>query len=623
MQTLHLIRKSFSTNLSANQVRLSINNQLNMSSANNESLDAESLAVDVHQPTQEEVRDPSSDIDVVDLSTTASMASICSEEEKKSCLEMNGEEGVLSRSNSLPNIFVNECLGLKSPEAKAKCSLDETSSSSDSSGEPSLPKLETPEWPIPVRTLAEKKEISIPVEAEKSKNSMDNPEPGSSRFVENEDQAFERVWLETSRQGMRDLVRETARMELEDDPRFRSILASKVRDVSRLSESEIIERFFQVFSLRREGDKKRTHESLFGPGGPLHLSDEVAQLRVPLPEFSEPRGASNAPPSQTIALLDLYSWRYMNSIQWIEFDMLPPAYVMIQRPSVLAYDGSFTPDLGPDFSFSKFVEELKMTSDKFGNDFSSDQSMGRERSRVKKWWTLGRTVDMVPFMYEPTQTDNHWAFDRQQALGRRNLMASSDAMHFMDAEVRFILTKLGGATSIKTAVSILNKLIEKLELETELMFHTLELEGQNWPLAMAELRVDDPACSNNFFVDRKVQIMVAKNMLEDYLLIIKFIKKLRFRPELMSLVNHVKVRPDCRVGPIHDDEYYQNARRIREDRRLMELQSWHGKYDDVITDPRRQLYPVQFKKALTFLPSSERITVDEDKRICFLFDFLF
>ena len=90
-----------------------------------------------------------------------------------------------------------------------------------------------------------------------------------------------------------------------------------------------------------------------------------------------------------------------------------------------------------------------------------------------KWWTLGRNVDMVPYMYEPSRTDNHWVFDPQQAIGRQNLMASLDAMNFMDAEVRFILTKLRKATSIKTAVLILNNLIEKLGLETELMFHSL------------------------------------------------------------------------------------------------------------------------------------------------------
>ena len=590
-----------------------------MSSASDESAIAGSSAVDGQQPRLEEARDLSSEIDVVDLSTTASMASINSDEEKKSHSDKDEEE-VLSRSNSLPNIFVNESLGLKSPEAQVDRSSGEAS--------PPLPQLEAPEWPIPVRTLAEKKTASEPVEAEKSKSSMGqestvNPEPGSSRFVENEDQTFERVWMGSSREGIRALARETARMELEDDPRFRTILANKIRDISRLTETELTERFFQVFSLRRESDKKRTHEGLFGLGGPLHLSEDVARLEIPLPEFVEPQGASNAPPSQSLALIDLYSWRYVSSIQWVEFDMFPPAYVKIQRPSVLAYDGSFTPDLGPDFSFPEFVEELKMSSDKFNNDFSSDVYVGRERSRVMKWWTLGRTVDMVPYMYEPSRSDNHWIFDPQQAIGRRNFMASIDGMNFMDAEVRFVMTRLKKASSIKTAVLILDDLLEKLRLETELMFHSLELEGRNWPPMMAELRIDDPANSDNFHVDRKVQIFVMKNMLEDYLLIIKFLNKLKYRPELMGLVGYVKTRHDLRTSPIHDEQYFERARHIRNERHLMELQMWHGKYDVVIADPRRQLYPAEYRTRLTFLPSSTHISVNEDKRICFLFDFLF
>ena len=284
----------------------------------------------------------------------------------------------------------------------------------------------------------------------------------------------------------------------------------------------------------------------------------------------------------------------------------------------MALVGDFIPEFGDNHSYSSFVRELRRTSLRGREGYRLEDC---ELGRVNKWWTFGRQVESVPYMASIRRGESLTIFDPQLAVAQRNYSSSRDAMYYFEGDVCEALDYLMSHQN-DDLVKAAGEVGERFNLKAELHLRDLENEGRTWSTNLDSLDVSNPDNSDNFFVDRKVRMFVMRNLLEDYLVMAKFFNKLRFRPELESFVLYLLKGGKFGVTVINGREFYNDAKQVREERRRMEFEFWNSRLSEVKNDPRRRLYPTSLEEHLTMLLPS-RITCEEDKRICFLLDFLF
>ncbi len=92
---------------------------------------------------------------------------------------------------------------------------------------------------------------------------------------------------------------------------------------------------------------------------------------------------------------------------------------------------------------------------------------------------------------------------------------------------------------------------------------------------------------------------------------------------LMKFVHHLRHKGPFREHHALGPDYWQAARKTRDNRRMMEVHFWNGRAECTVNDPRRRLYPPYLKNRLTHSACAMPLTEDEDLRLCFLFDLLY
>lgn len=299
-----------------------------------------------------------------------------------------------------------------------------------------------------------------------------------------------------------------------------------------------------------------------------------------------------------------------------EMEPFPALYEIVRRPSILAVVSNFVPKLQGVPDYSKFVADLVSTS-------CRDPLSACEAGRVSKWWTLGRKPLGVPFIVSEPRPEFRFTYDPQMAFGLRNYMDSRGAMTFVDLDLHDAMNNLAISRSVPDGVNRIEGILERLHLQKEMQFGILEYEGLNWNPIMAEVDISGVSRPDNMYVDRVVKIAIARNLLEDYLVLIKFFEILKHRPELMKFVHHLRHKGPFREHHALGPDYWQAARKTRDNRRMMEVHFWNGRAECTVNDPRRRLYPPYLKNRLTHSASAMPLTEDEDLRLCFLFDLLY
>jgi len=223
---------------------------------------------------------------------------------------------------------------------------------------------------------------------------------------------------------------------------------------------------------------------------------------------------------------------------------------------------------------------------------------------------------------EPNQ-DHRYRFDPHMAFGFRNFLESRGAMVFVDRDLQHALNSLAASGSVSDAALRFKEILERLNLQKEVYFRNLEHEGLNWNPLMAEVDISGLLRPDNFYVERLIKIAISRNILEDYLVLIKFFEILKHRPELMKFVHHLRTKGPFQENHTFDRDYWQAARRVRGDRRIMEVHLWNGHADESVSDPRRRLYPPYLKHRLTCSASAMPLSEEEDLHLCFLMDLLY
>ncbi len=390
------------------------------------------------------------------------------------------------------------------------------------------------------------------------------------------------------KRGMEALIHATAKNEMFRDLQFSRALALKKSELSALSENDLIRRYNQSHVTPNEPIVRPTPLNL------LPSSTATTPMRVE----------------------DTFSWVFWTSTL-NEMEPFPPLYEVVERPSILAVVDNFVPTFQGIPDYSLFVAELVSTS-------TRDPLSPCEVGRVTKWWTFGRKPLGVPFIVsELPRLEFRFSFDPHMAFGLWNYMDSQGAMTFVDLDLQYSLNNLAAAGSTSDAVLRIECILERLNLQKEVHFGILEYEGLNWNPIMSEVDMSGLARPDNLYVERVVKIAITQNLLEDYLVLIKFFEILKHRPELMKFVHHLRRKGPFREHHILGNDYWQSARKTRDGRQLMEVHFWNGHAEDTINDPRRRLYPPYLKNRLTHSASAMPLTEDEDLRLCFLFDLLY
>jgi hypothetical protein len=339
---------------------------------------------------------------------------------------------------------------------------------------------------------------------------------------------------------------------------------------------------------------------------------------VPATPVIRPTPMNFLPPPLTempLKVEDTFSWNYWSS-SMVETEPFPSLYEIVRRPSLLAVVGNFVPRLPGVSDYLRFVADLVSTS-------SLDPLSRCEAGRVSKWWSFGRKPFGVPFIVSEPRPKFRFTYDPQMAFGLRNYMDSRGAMTFVDLDLQDAMNNLAISRSIVDGRNRIEGILERLHLQKEMQFGILEYEGLNWNPIMAEFDISGVSRPDNMYVDRVVKIAIARNLLEDYLVLIKFFEILKHRPELMKFVHHLRHKGPFRENHTLGHEYWQTARKTRNNRRMMEVHLWNGRAESTVNDPRRRLYPPYLKNRLTLSASAMPLTEDEDLRLCFLFDLLY
>jgi hypothetical protein len=209
------------------------------------------------------------------------------------------------------------------------------------------------------------------------------------------------------------------------------------------------------------------------------------------------------------------------------------------------------------------------------------------------------------------------------AFGFRNFLDSRRAMTFVDRDLQNALNSLAVSGSASDAAFRIGGILERFNLQKEVYFGLLEHEGLNWSPIMTEVDMSGLARPDNFYVERVIRIAITRNILEDYLVLIKFFEILKHRPKLMKFVHHLRAKGPFQENHSLDHEYLQAARKIRSEQRIMEVHLWNGRADDSVSDPRRRLYPSYLKHRLTCSASAIPLSEEEDLLLCFLMDLLY
>lgn len=390
------------------------------------------------------------------------------------------------------------------------------------------------------------------------------------------------------KRGIDGLIRATAKNEMFRDPQFSNAMAQRKSELCALSENDLIHRYIRSRAMPAESIARPTLPNLQPP------STTTTPMKVE----------------------DTFSWRYWTSAL-NEAELFPPMYEVVRRPSILAVVDSFLPAFQGIPDYSRLVAELVSTANR-------DLLTSCEAGRVTKWWTFGRKPLGVPFIVsELPRPEFRFSFDPQTAFGLRNYMDSRGAMTFVDLDLQYALNNLATAGSVSDAILRIECILERFNLQKEVHFGVLETEGLNWCPIMSEVDISGLTRPDNLYVERVVKIAVTRNILEDYLVLIKFFEILKHRPELMKFVHHLRNKGPFREHHILGSDYWQSARRTRDSRRLMEVHFWNGHAEDTLNDPRRRLYPPCLRNRLTHSAVAMPLTEEEDLRLCFLFDLLY
>ncbi len=135
--------------------------------------------------------------------------------------------------------------------------------------------------------------------------------------------------------GIDSLIHETAKNEMLRDYHFSRVLAQKKKELSQLSEDDLLTRY---------------HRS--------HIVVETPATRAEPPCFLPPPFVAHNP----LQVEDTFSWVFWTATRPSELEPYPTAYEIVRRPSILAVVGGFTPSLKKFPDYSLLVANLVSTS---------------------------------------------------------------------------------------------------------------------------------------------------------------------------------------------------------------------------------------------------------------------